>query len=536
MLLTPSHHQTPAIPARIRLCAFLALLVGLLIASTAYAGTEVIYNCPSAPGANENSGPWTVFGAPQNNKGSCTGGPGNFIGPLGGSMSAGSTAGVQVGVPAGSSDTILEADIWWYVPQQISGGTTFALASTNAGALEEADTPKDSSSTPDHFVLPSNSTELTLADYCSTDDYNNPCGQGAGEDPDLELLGSELTIADSTLPTATVTGGGLAGTGTLAGTEALTYSAQDPNVGVRQVQLLEDGRTVAEKNYAAECPYENFAACPTSVSNEIQWDTATSTNGTHELALRVIDAANNTSTIDAHTVTINNPGIGVNGSLNGVGPHIANGDPCAGEALEVLVNGRRRPPSVTYGSPVTVRGVLHCGTVPIRGARVAITTVGGPASAAISTSVQTALDGSFSYKVPRGADRKLRFSYTAYSNDPAPSATATATIKVRPKIRLGISPHFTSDGHKIRWVGTVSGGPYPPEGVTLDAEVREGRRWRFFEQIVADDKGSFHFKYRFHATYEPTTYTFRVALPRTGARGYPYTPGASNTVNVHVAP
>jgi hypothetical protein len=150
--------------------------------------------------------------------------------------------------------------------------------------------------------------------------------------------------------------------------------------------------------------------------------------------------------------------------------------------------------------------------------------------------VQTALDGSFSYKVPRGADRKLRFSYTAYSNDPAPSATATATIKVRPKIRLGISPHFTSDGHKIRWVGTVSGGPYPPEGVTLDAEVREGRRWRFFEQIVADDKGSFHFKYRFHATYEPTTYTFRVALPRTGARGYPYTPGASNTVNVHVAP
>jgi hypothetical protein len=204
--------------------------------------------------------------------------------------------------------------------------------------------------------------------------------------------------------------------------------------------------------------------------------------------------------------------------------------------LELVVNGRRRPPIVTYGKTVTVRGVLHCGTVPIRGARVVIKTVSGPRSAAIDTSVQTALDGSFSYKVPTGPARQLRFSYTAYSDDPGPSASATAAIRIRPRIKLRIQPHDTSNGRAIYWAGTVAGGPYPPEGVALDVEVQEGRSWRIFDQVVANSKGRFRYSYRFHATGEPTTYTFRVALPHTGAQGYPYTWGASNSIDVHVTP
>jgi hypothetical protein len=451
-------------------------------------------------------------------------------------MSPGGLDGVQVVVPAGSAITIREARIWWVVPHQSSGADTFALASVNTGLVEESGTPKNSAITPDEWVLPSTTTELTLADYCSNDDAGNGCVFGGGENPDLELLGSQLTLADSNLPIGTVTGGALAGTGTLAGTESLTYNAQDSDSGVRLVQLLMGGRTVAQKDYLAECPYENFAACPTTVSDEIQWNTTAASNGTHELALRVINAAGNASIVDEHTVTITNSGVGVNGSINGRGPHIANGDPCAGEALELVVNGRRRPPVVTYAESVTVRGVLHCGTVPIRGARVVIETVGGPRSAAIDTSVQTALDGSFSYKVPTGPARQLRFSYTAYSDDPGPSATATAAIRIRPRIKLRIQPHDTSNGRAIYWAGTVAGGPYPPEGVALDVEVQEGRSWRIFDQVVANSKGRFRYSYRFHATGEATTYTFRVALPHTGAQGYPYTWGASNSINVHVTP
>jgi hypothetical protein len=536
-----ANHRTPVpgVPVKIKpwvIVAVLAALLALLMASNAHAGTYVINNCPSGPGANGNPGPWTVFGAPQNTRGSCTGGPGNWIGPEGGSMSPGGLDGVQVVVPAGSGITIREARIWWVVPHQSSGADTFALASVNTGLVEESGTPKNSAITPDEWVLPSTTTELTLADYCSNDDAGNGCVFGGGENPDLELLGSQLTLADSNLPIGTVTGGALAGTGTLAGTESLTYNAQDSDSGVRLVQLLVGGRTVAQKDYLAECPYENFAACPTTVSDEIQWNTTAASNGTHELALRVINAAGNASIVDEHTVTINNPGVGVNGSINGRGPHIANGNPCAGEALELVVNGRRRPPIITYGKTVTVRGVLHCGTVPIRGARILIATLGGPGSAAINSSVQSALDGSFSYKVPAGPDRQLRFSYTAYSDDPAPSASATAAILIRPKIKLKIRPHHTSNAHTIYWAGTLTGGPYPPEGVTLDVEVQEGRSWRIFDQVVANRRGRFRYSYRFHATGEPTTYTFRVALPHTGAQGYPYTWGASNSINVHVTP
>jgi hypothetical protein len=536
-----ANHRTPVpgVPVEIKpwvIVAVLAALLGPLMASNAHAGTYVINNCPSAPGANGNPGPWTVFGAPQNTRGSCTGGPGNWIGPEGGSMSPGELDGVQVVVPAGSGITIREARIWWVVPHQSSGADTFALASVNTGLVEESGTPKNSAITPDEWVLPSTTTELTLADYCSNDDAGNGCVFGGGENPDLELLGSQLTLADSNLPIGTVTGGALAGTGTLAGTESLTYNAQDSDSGVRLVQLLVGGRTVAQKDYLAECPYENFAACPTTVSDEIQWNTTAASNGTHELAMRVVNAAGNASIVDEHTVTINNPGVGVNGSINGRGPHIANGNPCAGEALELVVNGRRRPPIITYGKTVTVRGVLHCGTVPIRGARVVIKTVGGPRSAAIDTSVQTALDGSFSYKVPAGPDRQLRFGYTAYSDDSAPSASATAAILIRPKIKLKIRPRHTSNAHTIYWAGTLTGGPYPPEGVTLDVEVQEGRSWRIFDQVVANRRGRFRYSYRFHATGEATTYTFRVALPHTGAQGYPYTWGASNSINVHVTP
>jgi 5-hydroxyisourate hydrolase-like protein (transthyretin family) len=138
--------------------------------------------------------------------------------------------------------------------------------------------------------------------------------------------------------------------------------------------------------------------------------------------------------------------------------------------------------------------------------------------------------------LPTGPDRTLRFSYTAYSDDPGPSATATAAIMVSPRILLLIKPHHTSNRHTIHWTGTVTGGPYPQAGVTLDVEVREGRHWKIFDQVVTNRKGRFRYSYRFHATEEPTTYALRVALPDTGAQDYPYTHGASNTVEVHVDP
>ena len=364
------------------------------------------------------------------------------------------------------------------------------------------------------------------------------------------VYAADIDLVDNTPPTVSGVSGPLVVAGTLTGTQAVSFNAADGQSGVYGGSLVVDGHSVVSQildSNGGACQFLNVTSdgqrsfehaqpCEPSVSASLTLNTNQLAAGQHSLELIVEDAAGNQTIAYNGTITTSGPpSVGVNGgSIGGAG--VANGQPCAGEELSLAVNGKSKPPVIPYGRSVTVKGVLHCGTVPIRGARVAIATVGGPASAAIDSSVQSALDGSFSYSVPRGPDRTLEFSYTAYSNDPGPSATATAAIMIRPRIRLRINPHHTINGRAIHWVGTIAGGPYPRRGVTLDVEVREGRHWRIFDQTVTNTKGQFRYRYRFHATNQPTTYTFRVALPDNGSVGYSYTPGGSNTVDVHVNP
>jgi hypothetical protein len=372
-----------------------------------------------------------------------------------------------------------------------------------------------------------------------------------------DVYAADIDLVDDTPPTVSDVSGPLVAGGPLSGQQAISFNASDGQSGVYSGSLIVDGKTqesqILDTNGGAcqslnvtkdgQRSFEYAQPCESSVSASLTLNTNLLAAGKHSLELIVEDAAGNKTIAYNGTITTSGPptiavnGGSITGALTPPTPaQIANGQPCAGEALELAINGNRKPPIVPYGKPVTVRGVLRCGTLPIRDVRIAVATLGGPASAAIDTSVQTALDGSFSYKVPTGPDRTLRFSYTAYSNDPGPSATATAAIMISPRISLSIKPHHVRNRHTIYWTGTIAGGPYPQQGVTLDVEVQEGRHWKIFDQVVANRKGRFRYSYHFRLTEEPTTYTFRVALPDTGAQGYPYTHGASNRVEVDVSP
>jgi hypothetical protein len=393
-------------------------------------------------------------------------------------------------------------------------------------------------------------SNVTLGLSCDPgQDLSYPCPGSA--DPEAQALVSAgaFTLLDSTLPSVTNVSGSLLAGGTLTGTDTISFTASDSGGGIYSAAVLVDRRQVAQAtpdtngglcvnlapSSSATMAFASPQPCASTENISIPLDTTPFLAGQHHLQVLVKDAAGDQASAYDGTITTSGPPlVGANGGIHG--PHIANGEPCAGEALNVQVNGRPKPPIVPFGRPVRIAGVLHCGTVPIRNARIAIATVGGPRSAAIKASVQTALDGSFSYTLASGPNRTLELSYTAYSDDPGPSATASLAIRTRPRIKLRISPHRSGNGYTIRWTGTISGGPYPRQGVGLVAEVKEGRRWRNFDQIITNRKGGFRYSYRFHATTEPTIYTFRVALPDTGAQGYPYTPGASNQVEVRVAP
>jgi hypothetical protein len=187
---------------------------------------------------------------------------------------------------------------------------------------------------------------------------------------------------------------------------------------------------------------------------------------------------------------------------------------------------------------VTLRGSLRCGATPITGADVvlAITTHGGAAPAHEAV-IRTSADGSFAYVLASGPSRRIALSYRAFSDDRAATATATATVLVRPSITLAISPASTSNGHTITLSGRVSGGDEPPGGLTLEIEYREGTRWMIYDTVRARrSDGHFAWQYTFRRTTEPITYWFRVAIPASGVGGYPYEPTASPPRPVHVVP
>jgi hypothetical protein len=51
-------------------------------------------------------------------------------------------------------------------------------------------------------------------------------------------------------------------------------------------------------------------------------------------------------------------------------------------------------------------------------------------------------------------------------------------------LTLKISPRRTRNYATMRWLGTIAGGPYPASAISLLAQVREGRSWHTFAQIV----------------------------------------------------
>ncbi len=527
--------------------ALLASLITLAMTRTAHAGTYVIDSCPSAPGGSENAGPWTVFGAPQDPKGSCSGGLGNWIGPLGGTMGPSTLDGVQVSTPAGI--TIHEAKIWWYVPHQSSGADTFAIASVNSGVVEESNTPKNSTNTPDNFVLPSTTTELTLADYCSDDDGPSGCDFGGGGSPDLEFLGGQLTLADSTLPTGTVTGGSLTGTGTLSGTASLSYDAQDGTSGVRLVRLRVDGAPLAQNDYTTSCPYSDFLACPPTESNTITWNTASVTDGKHNLELIVEDAAKNTSVIYNNMITTQNtptqksslgalPGPGTSTTTNTSttnngattqSPETPNGTNASETAQLQLGIQPNITRAFTHSALDLAGQLLDAQGRPIGSATLEILqkTLGTTTLKPIAHTA-TRSDGTFAVKVPKGPSRTIEIAYSAFSTDTSFAAQANIEESVDAGIELRVAPLATAPNGVIRVTGRVM-APIPSRGAIVHVWIYYRGEWVPLRNLRTDPTGRFHFRYQFQGTLG----RFPVfAEAPYGQTGFPYTTGKSKLVHV----
>jgi hypothetical protein len=527
--VTPARSRFPAIPAHrsrrrwsrviVTLGCAASSAIVLLPAAIAQAGTYTIGDCPNAFNHTLVAGPWQFFGPSTGVtlRTECGASPYAIFFAI--PELPATPMGFQAST-AGTGLSIVTARLWWRAFGSPSAEVEAETETTDEAGEDLAIGQADGNgelvahmSEPEELRFPASdqATTIKLGEHCY---LGGKCPMSESFGVGIEIFGAELTLNDESPPALSITGVQDEGGSVLSGPVQATFNATDPGAGVKKAELLLNGAAVATHEYSSSCSYTKLQPCPGSITDRLESPDISFLEGAHQLAVRVTDAAENT------TVT--------------AVPPVPNGAPCPNPTIALTADHRANAVTVPFGHEAIIEGRVGCGATPVPGASVTLATStlpGGPA--APSAPLRTGPDGTFRYKVPSGPSRTLTFGYRAYSDEPVPTTQTAIKIIVKPRITLHISPRRTHNGGTIIWHGRVEGGPYPVDGMPLLVQVKEGKRWQTFDQLQVH-KGAIGYRYTFLRTSRPTSYSFRVALPRGGDVGYPYATGASHQVRVHV--
>jgi beta-glucanase (GH16 family) len=194
------------------------------------------------------------------------------------SPTGGATLGGTVTLSASASDNVGVAGVWFTLD-----GTTIGSTDTSAP-----------------YSLAWNTTGSSNGSHVLRAVARDAAGNTAMSSPVTVTINN--STADTTPPSVSVTAP--SNSATVSGAVTVRASASD-NVGVASVQFTLDGVALASPDTTA--PYQ------------VAWSTGTVANGTHTLRAIARDAAGNSRTSAAITVTVSNAGSSVAGDLNGDG-------------------------------------------------------------------------------------------------------------------------------------------------------------------------------------------------------------------------
>jgi hypothetical protein len=285
------HRPRPAV-----LLAALATTGGLLAAAPqASAGTYLMRNCspPVAPAVPSGSiGPWTGFGVPTGGSydTTCTPGTADTFGVAGDRLGPATQAGFELAIPASRPIELRHLKAWW-TSQSATDGASSAVIDNNGTVIPSS--ANLAAGTPDDVDL--SGKDVKLESTCPAD-HTAGCVFGGTTTPLVTILGTEVTLAESVPPTATITGTPLLGGSQERGLQPLGYSASDADSGVASVAVQLNGTTVASRTFDGDpslCPHVSLTACGPQRSGVLQVDTKKVPDGTYTLALVVTDAAGN---------------------------------------------------------------------------------------------------------------------------------------------------------------------------------------------------------------------------------------------------
>ena len=189
--------------------------------------------------------------------------------------------------------------------------------------------------------------------------------------------------------------------------------------------------------------------------------------------------------------------------------------------------------TIPFGKRAVATGSLEAdGGAPLADAVVDVYAQSAAAGSGFErvAAVRTDPKGAFTYTVPAGTSRAVKFRFDGSGR--FRSSEAAVNVRVPATSTIAVTPKSVRNGQTVRLRGKLRTAPIPSAGKVLDLQAYYRGRWRTFATPRAKTNGKWSYRYRFGATRGTVTYPFRVLIRPESA--YPYDLGYSPTVKVVV--
>jgi hypothetical protein len=202
-------------------------------------------------------------------------------------------------------------------------------------------------------------------------------------------------------------------------------------------------------------------------------------------------------------------------------------------------HGRGETLTVPFGAPAVVGGRLtreDGAGIAGRQLRVIARPVDGALAPVTSATVLTGKRGGFELRLAPGPSRHVSVSFEG-DRGIEPASRPPLDLRVRSAVSLRVNPRRARTGQTVHFSGRVKGrgAPMPRRGklVAIQYFETKTRRWRPVLIAHAAPGGRFHARYRFH--YISGAASIRLRASALTEDRWPYAPGSSHPVTVHVS-
>jgi hypothetical protein len=516
----------------------LAVGLALLLCATARAGTYEVWSCADPAGKPAPTEGWsTWFTGPANtvqHVDGCASGEGLYVG-LDGHLApeVGARGAWNFDAPSGA--TIESFRLWRWSGATVPASPQFTVefvdvepspagiadieaCDSRAGCagLGTSTSAFDGGNLLNASNLPAGVTKLGVDVLCAGSDRYCPA---TGGPPHIaaRIYRAAIRLRDDSVPTfLSPPAGSLTAGGPLSGTQSLSFSAADTGSGVQSAELEVDGKTVATQDFGCPPPYVHLTPCKLANGGSLALDTSALADGPHSVRVLVRDATqSNVGVAGPFTITTANTPTS-----------------CASEAAtNFAVRLDRRGSTIAYGAKLNVSGTL--GAVAAGTPVLVQSQVDRPGAPAKLGRTPLLVDaaGRFTYRVPAGPSRTLRFAQRV-GGQLTYACSKPLVVNVKARATLKASPRTLRSGHRVRFSGKLLHGYVPAGGKLIELQAYERGRWRSITTLRTNAHGAFSYRYRFSFRASGTTFPVRARVRHDAS--YPFALGTSPSVRVHV--